>query len=92
MEEKPKIFLQYLYVASAALSSFVIPIAAIVVILVGVRYLNPYDGTDDAKNKLRSGATLVTDYGTGCQYLKGTFGGITPRLNANGEHICGIKR
>lgn len=35
----------------------------------------------------RSGAKLITDYGTGCQYL--SEGGITPRLDRDGKHICG---
>lgn len=38
----------------------------------------------------RSGVKLRTDYGTGCQYLETSFGGITPRLDAQGEHICNI--
>lgn len=41
------------------------------------------DNTDGAK---RSGMALRTDYGTGCQYLETTEGGITPRLDVNGNH------
>lgn len=45
------------------------------------------DSTDPADG--RSGMALLTDAGTGCQYLKA--GGITPRLDANG-HQMGCKR
>lgn len=38
----------------------------------------PHDDTDPPNG--RSGVTIVTDYGTGCQYLKTPGGGITPRL------------
>lgn len=47
------------------------------------------DGYRDGKLKDRSGLTLYIDYGTGCHYLKqGFFGGLTPRLDADGNHIC----
>lgn len=32
-------------------------------------------------------ATVVEDTATGCNYLVGQRGGITPRLGAHGEHI-----
>lgn len=32
--------------------------------------------------------SVFTDSATGCQYLQGG-GGITPRLDAAGKHICG---
>lgn len=50
--------------------------------------LRNYDVTDDLVAKKRSGLLLYIDYGTGCQYLGGLFGGITPRLNKKGRHIC----
>lgn len=34
----------------------------------------------------RSGAGLIIDYKTGCQYLEGNLGGITPRLTSTGKH------
>ena len=55
-------------------------------------YYTGFTGRDDTDSKAtreRSGLSLYTDYGTGCQYIKGgLFGKITPRLNRNGEHIC----
>jgi hypothetical protein len=47
-----------------------------------------YDDTDNTTTKERSGLRLYTDYGTGLQYIGGgLFGGITPRLDANGKHM-----
>ena len=48
-------------------------------------WLAPGDDTDS--NDERSGMTLLIDYGTGCQYLS-RFGGITPRLDRDGQHVC----
>ena len=47
-------------------------------------------GTDetDAGGGQRSGVTLRIDHGTGCHYLETTGGGITPRLDPAGDHIC----
>lgn len=36
----------------------------------------------------RSGIKPVTDAMTGCQYLVSPHGGITPRLDGDGKHIC----
>ena len=47
-----------------------------------------YDDTDDIESKTRSGVELIIDYGTRCQYLAYPRGGITPRLNQQGEHVC----
>lgn len=48
--------------------------------------LRDTDATDAAHDK-RSGFLLMTDYGTGCQYLK-AGSGLTPRLDATGRQIC----
>ena len=45
------------------------------------------DDTDVSATK-RSGMRLHTDALTGCQYLAANGGGITPRLDASGKHIC----
>lgn len=47
-------------------------------------WLLPLDSTDSPTE--RSGMALMTDYGTGCQYL--SYQGLTPRLNQDGKHIC----
>lgn len=48
-------------------------------------WLTPYDETDPPGG--RSGMDLLTDHGTGCQYLY-RRGAITPRMDANGRHMC----
>ena len=47
-----------------------------------------FDDTDNPDTGERSGVMLITDYGTGCQYLKGIFGPPIPRMNAEGKQIC----
>ena len=44
------------------------------------------DATDPPNG--RSNLHLLVDHETGCHYLRAKGGGITPRLNANGKHIC----
>lgn len=44
-----------------------------------------FDATDAPPN--RSGMSLHTDAQTGCQYLGGKSGGLTPRLSAEGKHL-----
>lgn len=44
------------------------------------------DDTDPANG--RSDMRILTDHKTGCQYLAGSRGGLTPRLDQNGNHMC----
>ena len=44
-----------------------------------------YDVTDDAKNGKRSGLHIYVDRETGVQYVGTIFGGLTPRLDAQGQ-------
>jgi len=44
------------------------------------------DDTDPEKGI--SGMTLSTDARTGCQYLSRGFGGLTPRMGADGKQVC----
>ena len=50
-------------------------------------------GRDDSDPRLwgaRSGLVPATDAATGCQYLRTSGGGITPRLTQDGKHMgCG---
>ena len=48
-------------------------------------WFGDYDATDDWENKKRSGVSIVIDYGTGVQYIATPIGGITPRLDSNGN-------
>lgn len=52
----------------------------------GVR-LEPFDDTDNP-NGQRSNMMLLTDHGTGCQYLRVIGGAITPRLSPDGTQLC----
>jgi len=45
-----------------------------------------YDTTDNGSN--RSGLALYIDNKTGCHYLGTAHGGLTPRLDSKGEHLC----
>jgi hypothetical protein len=45
-------------------------------------------GRDDTDGDARSGLKLRTDARTGCQYLESRGGGLTPRLDRNGRHVC----
>jgi hypothetical protein len=47
----------------------------------------PKDDTDP--HDRRSGMRLYRDAMTGCEYLSpGVFGGLTPRLDQHGRHVC----
>jgi Family of unknown function (DUF6440) len=43
---------------------------------------------DSDSDKESSGFMILTDHRTGCQYLMTTLGGVTPRLDINGNPIC----
>lgn len=45
-------------------------------------------GWDSTDGESRSGLGLHTDNLTGCQYLSSPRGGLAPRLDNTGEHIC----
>lgn len=46
-----------------------------------------YDDTDSWPRK--SGASVIVDARTGCEYLSAK-GGMTPRMDGQGKHICGV--
>lgn len=46
-------------------------------------------GRDDTDPPFgRSDMKIMTDHATGCQYLMGSRGGLTPRLDENGKQMC----
>lgn len=57
-------------------------------VLVALSYIRPMDSTDYGRFG-RSGLRLHIDSATGCHYVSTIFGGPTPRLDADGQHICG---
>ena len=46
----------------------------------------PRDDSDGPNG--RSGLAVRTDALTGCQYLEGSRGGVTPRLDRLGKRVC----
>ena len=68
----------------------------VVILIMAIKQLTPYNYTDHAENKTRSGLTIYTDYYTGCQYLATQYGGLTPRRRPSGtgltgKHICLVR-
>lgn len=57
------------------------------VVPVMVDEIDPVNSTDDSRRK-GSGLWLHVDALTGCHYLSTFFGGPTPRLDAEGNHVC----
>jgi hypothetical protein len=80
----------------AAAWSVIVQLAAIYIVtaitISGVNYLlSTYtdigrDATDPPAG--RSDMIIMTDHQTGCQYLMGSRGGLTPRLDENGKQMC----
>ena len=64
-------------------------IVTVVFLLLGLGAFAVFSPTDssDLDRWNRSGAKLIIDYETGCEYL-GSFSGLTPRLGVDGKHIC----
>lgn len=45
-------------------------------------------GRDNSDGDKRSGFSVHVDALTGCEYLAGKSGGLIPRMDSNGHHIC----
>lgn len=43
---------------------------------------------DDTDGDRRSGMMSSVDAQTGCHYLRAPAGGITPRMDKEGRHVC----
>lgn len=61
---------------------------ALIALALQLAYYSLPIGRDDTDGATRSGLVARTDARTGCQYLETAGGGITPRLDAHGNHIC----
>jgi len=63
-------------------------LAVIIFLLLGLVAMKDIkrDSTDSPTK--RSELILKVDYETGCEYLSEPRGGITPRLDSTGKHIC----
>lgn len=72
------------------LYAFLILAAIIFGTIVGTRYmlaLPERNDTDPPDGY--SGLSVLIDTKTGCQYLATREGGVTPRLDKKGKHMCG---
>ncbi len=61
-------------------------LVAAYIIVSAIGACSPRDATDHPQGE-RSCMLLRTDHQTGCQYLSEPFGGITPRVDADGRHM-----
>ncbi|WP_017993809.1 hypothetical protein [Rhizobium leguminosarum] len=70
---------------------FFVILVVLVVLFVAVMLeaFKERDDTDPPND--RSGMVLFIDHRTGCHYVGTPHGGITPRLDRNGEQICDPK-
>lgn len=72
--------------------AFVVIVAATAVLNATLRYFRVgYDETDNRATGERSNLKVYTDHATGCQYIATSSGTLTPRLDAEGQPICGAK-
>jgi hypothetical protein len=62
--------------------------ATYVVIVLAYTVIPATTDSTDSGIFSRSGVSLRIDYGTGCHYLEGAGGGLTPRVDKEGNHIC----
>lgn len=68
------------------LERFIATMLALIIVINIYNIIQPRDSTDS--NSTRSGLGLHVDAKTGCHYLSTARGGITPRYDRNGTHIC----
>lgn len=90
MENVKRIAQEAAYGACYGIGLFLLPILLLSLVYdwADERFeLRPIDATDRSFQE-RSGLALRTDYGTGCQYLETSAGNLTPRLDAEGRHVC----
>jgi hypothetical protein len=71
------------------LVSYILDLAVWAVVILWLVSLSPLgrDDTDPGSWGKRSGFVPRVDHKTGCEYLEGGRGGITPRLTADGSHM-----
>lgn len=70
----------FLFVSGSAGGLFVVGLCIKLLIHVERDATDPPNGLSNMK--------LLVDHETGCHYLSVSGGGITPRLDADGKHIC----
>lgn len=62
----------------------------IIIVVLGFGFLFIIIPADDSDISAfdRSEIKVSIDAMTGCHYLSASFGGVTPRLDSDGKHIC----
>jgi hypothetical protein len=60
---------------------------AFFLVLLVVSWVCPTPRDDSDGPEARSGVKVITDYKTGMQYLKAPGGGITPRMDTDGNQV-----
>jgi hypothetical protein len=63
-----------------------ITLILLAVLILTLSFFNPRDDSDSPTQ--RSGLRIHRDHLTGCEYFTTIFGGITPRLRADGTQVC----
>jgi len=69
-------------------AGLVIGLIATFVLIAAFSASQPLDDTDNKLTGARSDMRILIDHGTGCQYLRSSGGGLTPRLDAAGKPMC----
>jgi hypothetical protein len=88
-QHKPASNLEVYIMFKKDLSNYAFKVVVSGIIIIGLYSILPSttDSTDDGVFD-RSGMSLRIDHQTGCHYLGGAGGGLTPRLNKDGTHVC----
>lgn len=72
------------------LYAFLILAAIVFTVMFGTRYMiSMPERNDTDPPDGYSGISVLIDNKTGCQYLASARGGMTPRLDKKGKHMCG---
>ena len=69
------------------MGNFILLVAVVLALLWVFDSDRAFDSTDDLENEVRSGLIIFTDHDTGCEYLGRLISGVTPRLDAEGNHM-----
>ena len=77
---------------TSGVTAALLALALAIIVIGSLAEFTPFGRDDSDPTKgwgARSGLKIYTDHRTGCQYLSTASGGLTPRLDKHGQHICG---
>ena len=66
-------------------------LAVIFLVWFSISWLGGAFDRDTTDGEKRSDMALKVDALTGCHYLEGRNGGLIPRVDGTGQHMCGDK-